>query len=76
MVLSPTSRFTRSQFELRAPVLKPIFGVFDFLGSSQEDAQGSISPLWVRIKGVWALGGFVVAVLGIFGFLEKLIRKR
>ena len=33
----------------------------------RKDAQGSISPLRVRIHGVGALGGFSDAVFGVFG---------
>ena len=57
----------------------------DFLSIGQKDAQWSVSPLWVRIKRVWALRARLAAVFGgslirltevlIFQALARKMRK-
>ena len=50
----------------------------DFLSIGQKDAQGSVSPLWVRIKRVWALHARLAAVFGdsLIRLTEVLIFQR
>ena len=67
----PPFGFVSSEFGLCALVLHWFFMVFDsvdrimdFLSICQKDAQGSVSPLWVRTKRVSALRARFAAVFG------------
>ena len=66
----PPFGFEWKGFELWAASLVQFLAFFDFWKMGQKDARGSISPLRVRMEGVWALGGFFDAVFGIFRFLQ------
>ena len=67
----PPFGFVWREFGLWEALFVPFWAFSDFRRSSQEDAQGSISPLRVCMRGAWAVESFVGAVLGIFRFLDK-----
>ena len=70
----PPFGFGFSEFGFR----EPFNGLFSVCGKSvleikvQKDAPGPISPLRVRIGGVWAAGALFLPVFGVFRFAEKL----
>ena len=78
-VLFPPFGFEFSEFGLQGPALALFLAFFDFLKKNvsgrtvQKDAPGPISPLRVRIGGVWAPGAWFGAVLGVF-WVSKTIR--
>ena len=73
----PPFALEKSEFGFREPFKTPLLAFFDFREKSvleirvQKDAPGLVSPLRVRIGGVWALGAWFGPVLGVFRFSEK-----
>ena len=74
----PPFGFEISEFGLREPFKTLFLAFFDFQKKIiseikvQKDAPGPISPLRVRIGGVWAAGALFLPVFGVFRFAEKL----
>ena len=73
----PPFRFEISEFGLWEPFKTLFWAFFDFQKEIiseikvQKDAPGPISPLRVRIGGVWAPGPSFLPVFGVFRFTEK-----
>ena len=70
----PPFGFEFSEFGLREPFKTPFWAFFDFRKKSvleirvQKDAPGPVSPLRVRIFGVWAPGASFGPVFDVFRF--------
>ena len=78
----PPFGFGFSEFGLWEPVLALFLAFFDFRKKSgfermvQKDAPGPVSPLRVRIFGVWAPGAMFALFLSFFDFRKKTVLER